>query len=360
MRSIARVRRVHKHADVFRACRTDLLSNPKKLEVSAPYDPVHLTHVGFNSNTGEFTGLPREWQLRLQASGISKQEQEAHPQAVQDIVAFYQDATKHDGEAAGSLYDDVWTKFSHVNESSYENPVGTEDLDLAGLTLRFNSSFLPQRAAPAPPPRQAPAAPYATPPMGPGSPAFASPPMSPASRPPPPLERTQSQRLPPRPPPPVKSPGLDRSSSQRASPRMPPQANPQLPTSPQAQPRAPSPAAVTPSHARAQMQPSPAASSFQPSRPPPPRPNIPPPRPPVPPGLNASPSLSSAGQAVKKQAGQPGAVPRKREQKPKVSDEEIVARLKSICTDADPTKLYRNLHKIGQGCVRELGTPSSV
>lgn len=26
-----------------------------KLEISSPYNPVHLTHVGYNSETGEFT-----------------------------------------------------------------------------------------------------------------------------------------------------------------------------------------------------------------------------------------------------------------------------------------------------------------
>lgn len=30
-------------------------------------------------------------------------------------------------------------------------------------------------------------------------------------------------------------------------------------------------------------------------------------------------------------------------------DAEVVERLKAICTDADPTKLYRNMVKIGQG-----------
>jgi p21-activated kinase 1 len=44
--------------------------------------------------------------------------------------------------------------------------------------------------------------------------------------------------------------------------------------------------------------------------------------------------------------------PRRREQpKPTISDAEVVERLKTICTDADPTKLYRSLVKIGQGCV---------
>ncbi|KAH8917990.1 hypothetical protein BT69DRAFT_613104 [Atractiella rhizophila] len=41
----------------------------KRFEISTPYDPVHLTHVGFNSDTGEFTGLPKEWQQLLSASG---------------------------------------------------------------------------------------------------------------------------------------------------------------------------------------------------------------------------------------------------------------------------------------------------
>jgi p21-activated kinase 1 len=55
---------------------SEFLNQSKRLEISTPYDPVHLTHVGFNSSTGEFTGLPKEWQQLLQESGISRQEQE--------------------------------------------------------------------------------------------------------------------------------------------------------------------------------------------------------------------------------------------------------------------------------------------
>ena len=99
----------------------DVFSNPnKKVEISTPYDPVHLTHVGFNSDTGEFTvrasspslarneltkrtqGLPKEWQQLLSDSGVSQEEQAAHPQAVAEIVAFYQDATKGIGGASGA------------------------------------------------------------------------------------------------------------------------------------------------------------------------------------------------------------------------------------------------------------------
>jgi p21-activated kinase 1 len=45
------------------------------------------------------------------------------------------------------------------------------------------------------------------------------------------------------------------------------------------------------------------------------------------------------------------ATPRRREKKDKDKDgsDDIIKRLQQICTDADPTKLYRNLVKIGQG-----------
>lgn len=78
--------------------------------------------------------------MRLAANGISKQEQEAHPQAVKDIVAFYQDVTKGEGEAAGGLNDDVWKKFTTANsDPSYENPVGRGSfINRAVLTLPAN------------------------------------------------------------------------------------------------------------------------------------------------------------------------------------------------------------------------------
>ncbi len=84
---------------------TDLLNTNKQVVISTPYDPVHLTHVGFNSDTGEcefsewcygswlvrlkmsrsiviVTGLPKEWQQTLQDNGVTRQEQEKNPEAV--------------------------------------------------------------------------------------------------------------------------------------------------------------------------------------------------------------------------------------------------------------------------------------
>ena len=45
----------------------------------------------------------------------------------------------------------------------------------------------------------------------------------------------------------------------------------------------------------------------------------------------------------------PGAAPRRREKKDKEDDSDIIRRLQQICTDADPTRLYRSLVKIGAG-----------
>lgn len=100
---------------------SDLLSPDKKLEISTPYNPVHLTHVGFNTNTGEFTGLPREWQTLLNDAGISKKEQQAHPQTVIDIIGFYEDTTKAKGDAVWDKFNSV-KKASPANTKSYENP----------------------------------------------------------------------------------------------------------------------------------------------------------------------------------------------------------------------------------------------
>jgi p21-activated kinase 1 len=102
---------------------SEMFNTTKRPEISTPYDPVHLTHVGFNSTTGEFTGLPKEWQQLLQESGISRSEQEKNPQAVMEIVKFYQEG-----------HGDVWDKLGNVGgaqettlqariEESFRNPV---------------------------------------------------------------------------------------------------------------------------------------------------------------------------------------------------------------------------------------------
>ncbi|XP_063353468.1 serine/threonine-protein kinase PAK 2-like isoform X2 [Pelmatolapia mariae] len=58
-------------------------------EISSPSDFEHTIHVGFDAVTGEFTGMPEQWARLLQTSNISKSEQKQNPQAVLDVLKFY-------------------------------------------------------------------------------------------------------------------------------------------------------------------------------------------------------------------------------------------------------------------------------
>ncbi|XP_063287556.1 serine/threonine-protein kinase PAK 1 isoform X1 [Pelobates fuscus] len=60
-----------------------------KPEISLPSDFEHTIHVGFDAVTGEFTGMPKQWALLLQTSNITKSEQKKNPQAVLDVLEFY-------------------------------------------------------------------------------------------------------------------------------------------------------------------------------------------------------------------------------------------------------------------------------
>uniref|UniRef100_A0AAQ4Q0M9 non-specific serine/threonine protein kinase n=1 Tax=Gasterosteus aculeatus aculeatus TaxID=481459 RepID=A0AAQ4Q0M9_GASAC len=68
-------------------------SNKKKEkerpEISLPSDFEHTIHVGFDAVTGEFTGIPEQWARLLQTSNITKLEQKKNPQAVLDVLKFY-------------------------------------------------------------------------------------------------------------------------------------------------------------------------------------------------------------------------------------------------------------------------------
>ncbi|KAL8715872.1 MAG: hypothetical protein Q9220_000539 [cf. Caloplaca sp. 1 TL-2023] len=95
-----------------------VLGSPRTVKISAPGNPVHVTHVGFDNETGQFTGLPKEWQRVLQENGIGENEQRQNPQAIYDIMTFYQ------GE--GNNDDAVWHKFDHAR---------AQDPSQSGLSL---------------------------------------------------------------------------------------------------------------------------------------------------------------------------------------------------------------------------------
>ncbi|KAK9362221.1 hypothetical protein V1504DRAFT_403607 [Lipomyces starkeyi] len=127
----------------------------KVIEISDPYNLKHVTHVGYNLQTREFTGLPPEWQRTLEAGGISKAEQQSNPQTMIDIVAFISDSMSKD--------DNVWKKFDHARHQDMVNYANTplSPTSHPSMTPRsphfprnIEGSFENPRPAPVPPTKQ--------------------------------------------------------------------------------------------------------------------------------------------------------------------------------------------------------------
>nr|CAD7590321.1 unnamed protein product [Timema genevievae] len=72
-----------------------------KPNISYPTNFEHTVHVGFDAVTGEFTGMPEAWARLLMSSNISKQEQKKNPQAVLDVLNWFDSSSK---EVKGSKY----------------------------------------------------------------------------------------------------------------------------------------------------------------------------------------------------------------------------------------------------------------
>jgi len=210
---------------------SDFRNSNKRPEITTPHDLVHLTHVDFNPSTGEFTGLPQEWQRLLQESGISKFDQERNRLSVMDIVKFYQ-------EGGGDVRDKMG--LDPTQGSSRRSPI--------------------------------PDAPHAAYPEAPLSINAATP-----DRESPNSSNTDV--------------GLSSQASEASNGPVVETRDHQLPTVPQQQ----------------------------------------------------STTVTSSAKTA-------GAIPRRRgKKKDEAHDVDIVERLQQICTDADPTRLYRNLVKIDQG-----------
>ena len=316
---------------------SDLLGSNKRVEISTPYDPVHLTHVGFNTSTGEFTGLPKEWQQLLQDSGISRTEQEKNPEAVMEIVKFYQE-----GGGGG----DVWDKMGGALKAGPPilpaPPPSKPLMDESFYTpVRLFTSFIPgfntdiqQRPAPGPPKRPQQPLSVSQTNLTITSPVTPSP-----------------SRNAPAPPP--NRPGLDRSVSARTQSKT---NSPAMSRSNTTKEARGTPDRHTPHHRQSSTQ-QPVHQSQPQTLPTPAKSKV---------NANAKPSPNNSSADLKTHhkpqqpshqahskpgtgLNPPGAAPRRREKKDKEDDIDIVKRLQQICTDADPTRLYRSLVKIGAG-----------
>ncbi|XP_069069710.1 serine/threonine-protein kinase PAK 2 [Pleurodeles waltl] len=101
-------------------------------EISPPSDFEHTIHVGFDAVTGEFTGMPEQWARLLQTSNITKSEQKKNPQAVLDVLKFYDSNTTKQKYLSFSAPDkDGFPAGAPVPnaKSSEPSPAATEEED---------------------------------------------------------------------------------------------------------------------------------------------------------------------------------------------------------------------------------------
>jgi len=98
-------------------------SAPPKLEISAPYNFRHLRHakVDPRSSTG-FAGLPEKVRTLLKASGISKQEVQANPNAVLDVLNFHMEGptAKKPAAPAQTRADKARSKALNIKNEDYK------------------------------------------------------------------------------------------------------------------------------------------------------------------------------------------------------------------------------------------------
>jgi p21-activated kinase 1 len=280
----------------------------KKYEISTPYDPVRLYHVSFNSSTGEFSGLPKEWQQLLSDSGISRLQQERNPEAVMEVMKFYQ-------ETQGAVaIGDMWDKMS---------PGGVQN-DPPAPSAPRPSKVGPGFQNPRPPPKL----PTRHKPLGREQPSILTPPQPSSSFRPMPsapssvpaslsLDTSKSQRSPLSPSP---QPEIARPKSQREAPRAPPSAT-----------------------RRSGGQPAGAGQKIALRNPM--RERVDKAAPPGPPVVSLRKHAERRAGERNVTLAESSAAPRQRERSDN-DDNSAIKRLQAICTDADPTRLYRNLVEI--------------
>ncbi|KAJ8140556.1 hypothetical protein OY671_006261 [Metschnikowia pulcherrima] len=120
-------------------------------KISTPFNAKHVAHVGVDDD-GSYTGLPREWERLLSASGISRTEQQQHPQAVMDIVAFYQDTNENADDNAFKKFKQTdraavssnSSKLTHsANSTANSTPPSTPSVSASTDSLEHISTPVP-------------------------------------------------------------------------------------------------------------------------------------------------------------------------------------------------------------------------
>ena len=377
----------HRKKSGFSSFVNSIMGSPRTIKISAPENPVHMIHVGYDNETGQFTGLPKDWQRMLTDNGIPKTEQEQNPQMMYNIMETYKSnfAEQDDG---------VWNKFDHAklssspqsstgsyqatpmttpgpgiyssnyppgigmisppasprfpqnHESSFENPRAPPPIPRAGASgpMSPNPQLMPSRAAPKPPghPSQA----YAPARPAPPAPNMRELPVRPSQ------EMSRPQYSAPNMPVPAQgSQVMSRSrSNSKGNVGTPPRTQNSTINSPAQYQQQQEQAMIVAQQAIQSKQLDRSRSQRQPLPELPPNARQPEQIPMVQrqhvdvqdtSDLPAPPQQGHVGPA-------PGPRPRNRERQ-RSTGIEITARLKAICSAGDPTQRYNNLSKIGQG-----------
>ncbi|XP_043929287.1 serine/threonine-protein kinase PAK 1 isoform X2 [Protopterus annectens] len=103
--------------------KTNKKKEKERPEISLPSDFEHTIHVGFDSVTGEFTGMPEQWARLLQTSNITKLEQKKNPQAVLDVLEFYNSKRTSNSQKYMSFTDTTADDYSSSNTLIYTRSV---------------------------------------------------------------------------------------------------------------------------------------------------------------------------------------------------------------------------------------------
>ncbi|XP_004575564.1 serine/threonine-protein kinase PAK 1 isoform X1 [Maylandia zebra] len=256
-------------------------------EISLPSDFEHTIHVGFDAVTGEFTGMPEQWARLLQTSNITKLEQKKNPQAVLDVLKFYDSKETTNSQKYMSFTDKTADAFSSSTTTLGHQPsVRLSARDREEERDRKSSKAVSE------------------------TPAIAT--------------VSEDEDEDEAEPPPVIAPRPEHTKSiytRSVIEPLPPPPTKDAATSPISPPTAAA-AAVTPA------QPAEAAPSSPPSASPAPGPSLP--------------------------------HPQDKARKKKMSDEEILEKLRTIVSVGDPKKKYTRFEKIGQGASGTVYTAIDV
>ncbi|KAH9634153.1 hypothetical protein HF086_001355 [Spodoptera exigua] len=289
--------------------------NDNKPNISYPTNFEHTVHVGFDAVTGEFTGMPEAWARLLMAANISKQEQKNNPQAVLDVLKWYDASatqpppSKYMTSAqmhtthSGAYFKTICCLLTDKYLSRIEFYLMSSDNVIKGSSVSRVSSSSPSSSTP-----------------------------------------TDTEHPEPPPPPPSRP---DRTKSIYTKPIEEEEAPPPRPTpAPASPPHVPHPALTTHSIcSRAEVgsgavldrNKNPAGAPLGPLAP-----HTPPPHAPhathAQPAPNGAQTNTDTGRATAQQ-----------QRKKKMTDEEILEKLRTIVSVGDPNRKYTKMEKIGQG-----------